>query len=103
MSTYSAIRGDPIAMAITLTVVEPTCNGIGSDAFALFWDSQLHGLNAAGKSPQNLTKNYGSDLKELPIYGWTTVTVPGAVSAWRSLWQKWAASESRADGIALAW
>jgi len=27
-----------IATAITLTVVEPTGNGIGSDAFAILWD-----------------------------------------------------------------
>ncbi|MBE9545338.1 MAG: gamma-glutamyltransferase, partial [Proteobacteria bacterium] len=34
-----------IATAITLTVVEPTSNGIGGDAFALVWsDQKLHGL-----------------------------------------------------------
>ena len=34
-----------LAAAITLTVVEPTSNGIGSDAFAILWDGkQLHGL-----------------------------------------------------------
>ena len=27
-----------LAAAITLTVVEPTSNGIGSDAFAILWD-----------------------------------------------------------------
>ena len=41
-----------LAAAMTLTVVEPTSNGIGSDAFALIWDGkQLHGLNASGRSP----------------------------------------------------
>src|ERR1700757_4042822 len=41
-----------IATAMTLTVVEPTGNGIGSDAFAIVWDgSKLHGLNASGRSP----------------------------------------------------
>ena len=44
-----------IATAIALTVVEPTSNGIGSDAFALVWDGKLHGLNASGRSPQNLS------------------------------------------------
>ncbi|HWQ14800.1 MAG TPA: gamma-glutamyltransferase, partial [Roseiflexaceae bacterium] len=35
-----------IAMAAALTVVEPTSNGIGGDAFALVWDgARLHGLN----------------------------------------------------------
>ncbi len=38
--------------AITLTVVEPTGNGLGSDAFALIWDGQqLHGLNGSGRAP----------------------------------------------------
>ncbi|MHC4588800.1 MAG: gamma-glutamyltransferase, partial [Planctomycetota bacterium] len=42
-----------VAAAITLTVVEPTSNGIGSDAFALVWaGGGLHGLNASGRSPQ---------------------------------------------------
>ncbi|MHA1413044.1 MAG: gamma-glutamyltransferase, partial [Promethearchaeota archaeon] len=41
-----------IAAAITLTVVEPVNNGIGSDAFAIVWDGKkLHGLNASGRSP----------------------------------------------------
>ena len=41
-----------IATAITLTLVEPTGNGVGSDAFAIVWDGkELHGLNASGRSP----------------------------------------------------
>ncbi|EUA51746.1 gamma-glutamyltranspeptidase family protein [Mycobacterium xenopi 3993] len=40
-----------VAAAITLTVVEPVSNGIGSDAFAIVWDGhRLHGLNASGRS-----------------------------------------------------
>jgi gamma-glutamyltranspeptidase / glutathione hydrolase len=80
-----------IAMAITLTVVEPTGNGLGSDAFALVWDTQdgqLHGLNASGRSPNALNPE---DFlgHAMPRLGWETVTVPGAVSAWQSLWQRW--------------
>jgi len=41
-----------VAAAITLTVVEPTMNGIGGDAFALVWaEGKLHGLNASGRAP----------------------------------------------------
>ena len=41
-----------LAAAITLTVVEPTSNGLGSDAFALLWDgSQLLGINGSGRAP----------------------------------------------------
>lgn len=78
-----------VATAIALTVVEPTANGIGSDAFALVWDGKLHGLNASGKSPQNLSLDTFRQQNTLPSSGWLTVTVPGAVSAWRSLWEKW--------------
>ncbi|NDA47980.1 MAG: gamma-glutamyltransferase, partial [Alphaproteobacteria bacterium] len=41
-----------LATAIALVVVEPTSNGLGSDAFCILWDGQtLHGLNASGRSP----------------------------------------------------
>ncbi|WP_144875003.1 gamma-glutamyltransferase [Hyella patelloides] len=79
-----------IATAIALTVVEPTSNGIGGDAFALVWDDgKLHGLNASGRSPQALTSDRFKDLERIPLLGWLSVTVPGAVSGWRSLWEKW--------------
>ena len=48
-----------VATAITLTLVEPVSNGIGSDAFAIVWDGrQLHGLNASGRSPAAWTPEY---------------------------------------------
>ncbi len=78
-----------LASAIALTVVEPTSNGIGSDAFALVWDGKLHGLNASGKSPQNLTLESFTGMEQVPSLGWLPVTVPGVVSAWMSLSQRW--------------
>lgn len=78
-----------LAMAIALTVVEPTSNGIGSDAFAIVWDGKLHGLNASGKSAQSLTLEAFAGMKEIPQAGWLPVTVPGAVSAWRKLSERW--------------
>jgi len=77
-----------IATAAALTVVEPTCNGIGGDAFALVWvKGELHGLNASGPAPQRLNapavKAAGYD--EMPLYGWTPVTVPGTPAAWAAL------------------
>ncbi len=78
-----------IAMAIALTVVEPTSNGIGSDAFALVWDGQLHGLNASGRSAKRFSLEQLSGMVGMPTLGWLPVTVSGAVSAWRSLWEKW--------------
>src|SRR5450432_541169 len=45
-----------IAAAAVLTVVEPTMNGIGSDAFALCWDGKrLHGLNGSGRAPARMS------------------------------------------------
>ena len=41
-----------VAAAGCLTVVEPTSNGIGGDAFALVWTrGRLHGLNSSGYAP----------------------------------------------------
>ncbi|MBS4727634.1 gamma-glutamyltransferase family protein [Mycobacterium sp. SM1] len=77
-----------IAAAITLTVVEPVSNGIGSDAFAIVWDgTRLHGLNASGRSPAAWTPEYFRG-NGVPTLGWNSVTVPGAVSAWAELHAK---------------
>ena len=75
-----------LAAAITLTVVEPTGNGLGSDAFCILWDGQqLHGLNASGRSPQGWTPERFAGLDAVPFHGWESVTVPGAVSSWVAL------------------
>lgn len=72
-----------LATAIALTVVEPTGNGVGSDAFAILWDgSALHGLNASGRSPATWTPERFQGLGVMPPVGWESVSVPGAVSAW---------------------
>ena len=75
-----------LATAIALTVVEPCMNGIGGDVFAIVWDGQrLHGLNASGRAPRRWTPAYFSRYAAMPLRGWDAVTVPGAVSAWRML------------------
>jgi gamma-glutamyltranspeptidase/glutathione hydrolase len=77
-----------IATAIALTVVEPVSNGIGSDAFAIVWDGgKLTGLNASGRSPAAWTPDRFKD-RDIPEEGWDSVTVPGAVSAWAALHEK---------------
>lgn len=80
-----------IATAIALTVVEPTSNGIGSDAFALVWaEGSLHGLNASGRAPAQATlETYVSAGHAIvPELGWLAVTVPGAVSSWVTLHER---------------
>ncbi|RQP26098.1 gamma-glutamyltransferase family protein [Piscinibacter terrae] len=80
-----------IATAAAMTIVEPVSNGLGSDAFCILWDgTTLHGLNASGRAPEAWTpqyfKNkYGADARTPPKRGWDAVTVPGAVSAWAAL------------------
>ena len=78
-----------LAAAMALTVVEPTGCGIGSDAFAIVWDGKaLHGLNASGRSPAAWTPEYFAQLGGIPEKGWNAVTVPGAVSAWVALHER---------------
>src|SRR3981189_2760351 len=72
-----------LATAITLTVVGPAPNGIGSALFAIIWDGKkLHGLNASGRSPAAWTPEYFKGRSSMPARGWDSVSVPGAVSAW---------------------
>jgi gamma-glutamyltranspeptidase/glutathione hydrolase len=79
-----------IAAAMVLTVVEPTGCGIGSDAFAIVWDGQrLQGLNASGRAPQGWTPAFFAGQTEMPQRGWGAVTVPGAVSAWVALSERY--------------
>jgi gamma-glutamyltranspeptidase / glutathione hydrolase len=81
-----------IATAAALTVLEPTSNGIGSDAFALVWaGGGLHGLNASGRSPAALTAEHFADMDEMPLRGWGPITVPGCVSAWAELHRRFGA------------
>ena len=79
-----------LATAISLTVLEPTSNGIGSDAFAILWDGKkLQGLNASGRSPAAWTPARFKGLDAMPQRGWDSVTVPGAVAAWVELSRKY--------------
>lgn len=77
-----------IATAACLTVVEPTSNGIGGDAFAIVWyKDKLYGLDSCGYAPENLSLEEleKQGIKEIPKYGWIPVTVPGVPSAWAEL------------------
>ena len=85
-----------LAAAIALTVVEPCCNGVGSDAFAIVWEpaargapdpaaGALLGLNASGRSPAAWRPERFAGRSAMPTLGWDAVTVPGAVSGWRAL------------------
>src|SRR5512144_1131507 len=79
-----------LATAITLTLVEPVSNGIGSDAYAIVGDGKkLHGLNASGRAPAAWTASYFAGQKAMPQRGWNSVSVPGCVSAWVEMHKRW--------------
>ena len=74
-----------VATAICLTVLEPTSNGLGSDAFALIWtQGRLHGINGSGWSPAGLTRDelLKRGYDQVPLRGWEPVMVPGAPATW---------------------
>ncbi len=81
-----------LATAIALTVVEPVSNGVGSDLFAIVWDGrELCGLNASGRAPAAATAARYAGQAQVPQRGWDAVTIPGAVSGWAALSQRYGA------------
>ena len=100
-----------VASAAAMTILEPVSNGLGSDAFCILWDGKaLHGLNASGRAPQAWTpdyfhKRYGASARTPPKRGIDSVTVPGAVSAWVALSERFGKlpfAELMAPAIELA-
>ncbi len=82
-----------IAANALLGLVEPTGSGMGGDLFAIVWDAKtkkLYGLNASGWSAKNLSLQYFKDnnYKKIPAFGPLPVTVPGCVSGWFDLHEK---------------
>jgi len=82
-----------IAANAALGLMEPTGSGIGGDLFAIVWDAEsekLYGLNASGRSPQDITLEYfkKEGLDRIPAYGPLPVTVPGCVDGWFELHKK---------------
>ncbi|MBT3327040.1 MAG: gamma-glutamyltransferase [Gemmatimonadales bacterium] len=76
-----------IAMAGVLAVVRPHMNGIGGDAFGIFYDGatgEVTTLNGSGRSGALATPGFftSQGLDEVPEKGAMAVSVPGAVAAW---------------------
>src|SRR5690606_37290871 len=73
-----------------LGLVEPMNCGPGGDLFAIVWiekDRKLYGLNASGRAPYDWTleKAQGLGMKEIPSYSAFAWNVPGCVSGWAAL------------------
>lgn len=79
-----------IATAATLTVCEPSGNGIGGDAFAIIsYQGKLYGLNGSGFAPELINAD---ELRKkgdtIDLFGVTPVTVPGIPKSWAALSKK---------------
>lgn len=85
----NAIDG-AVAAAAVLNVTEPHMTGMGGDAFSIVWwaeTGELFGIDASGRSGSGMTvealRARGHD--RVPGSGAEAVTVPGAVSGWNAL------------------
>ncbi len=79
-----------IAVNAALGLVEPMSCGVGGDLYAIVWDAKekkLFGLNASGRSPYKATRAFfaAKGLKEIPLLGPYSWSVPGCVSGWEAL------------------
>ncbi len=86
-----------IAANAALGLMEPTGCGIGGDLFAIVWNAKtekLYGLNASGRSPQELTleklqaKLASLQVTQIPPLGMLPISVPGTVDGWFELHSK---------------
>jgi gamma-glutamyltranspeptidase/glutathione hydrolase len=98
-----------VAAAAVLAVVEPNMTGVGGDLFAMVWsarDKTLHGLNASGRSGALMTRETLVSRKRTRVsQGIEAVTVPGALSGWAALLEKFGTltlAEALAPAIAIA-
>lgn len=82
-----------IATNAMLGLTEPASNGIGGDLFAILWiekEQKLFGLNASGRSAYNwsLADAQRMGLKSIPSHSPLAWSVPGCVSGWGMLNQR---------------
>ncbi|HRW99224.1 MAG TPA: gamma-glutamyltransferase [Cyclobacteriaceae bacterium] len=82
-----------IAANAALGLMEPQMCGIGGDLFAIVWDAKtqkLYGLNASGRSPKSLTREYlvEKGMTRMPYLGPLAISTPGCVDGWFELHKK---------------
>ena len=82
-----------LAVSMTLPVVEPTGNGLGSDMFALiYFEGKLYGMNASGRSPRSISiealKEKGYD--KMPSCGVNVINTPGLIGGFMKVHEDFA-------------
>lgn len=82
-----------IAANAMLCLTEPMMCGLGGDLFVIVWselEKKLYGLNASGRAPYNwsLKEARNMGLKSIPSFGPLSWSVPGCVSGWTELLQR---------------
>ncbi len=83
-----------VTAAAVLNLVEPHMTGIGGDMFALFWsakEKKLIALNASGRAGEGMTREalLARGRTAVPINGAEPITVPGALSGWAALLERY--------------
>ncbi|PPQ62973.1 hypothetical protein CVT24_006079 [Panaeolus cyanescens] len=98
-----------VATSAALNVTEPSCCGIGGDAFCLFYDAKtksVRALNGSGRAPKRLDIDYLNSrgvYNRIPLTDLNSVTVPGAAAAWVDTIENFGSGAvSRADIFAPA-
>jgi gamma-glutamyltranspeptidase/glutathione hydrolase len=83
-----------VAAGAVLDVTSQNDTGIGGDLFALIWsagDKKLYALNSAGWAPAGWTREFFTEtlkVSSVPGRGVNTVTVPGAVSGYAAMLER---------------
>ena len=99
-----------ISMAGVLAVVRPHMNGVGGDAFGIFYDGETReviAMNGSGRAGALATPSFFEEAGEdaVPSTGALSVSVPGAVAAWDDALARFGTislAEALAPGIAYA-
>src|SRR5262245_12932664 len=99
-----------VTAAAVLNLVEPHMTGMGGDLFALFWsatEKRLVALNASGRSCALMTREalLARGHTSVPLFGAEPITVPGAVSGWAALLERYGTlslAQALAPAIRLA-
>src|SRR5436190_20747149 len=98
-----------IAVAAAEGVVLPAACGLGGDAFVIVWDpkrGEATGFNGSGVAGTKATREryVEAGLSKMPLNGIHSISVPGGVGAYETIWKRfgtrsWAALGEPATGL----